>query len=89
LDTLDWLHWNGDLDNPNDSKEDCTADNVMGQEQANCIEDPECPGQWDVSSEPIVPGLIQPAQMSKRHPQKLLMTVNVIEMRRNKAVIKK
>jgi hypothetical protein len=26
LDTDDWLNWKGDLDNPDDSKEDCAAD---------------------------------------------------------------
>jgi len=25
-DTDDWLNWNGDLDNPNDSEDDCAAD---------------------------------------------------------------
>jgi len=45
-DTQDWLHWNGDLDNQNDSEDECAADvesDII--EQDNCIEDPECPEQ--------------------------------------------
>jgi len=44
-DTDDWLHWNGALDNPNDSEEDCSADDDSDIEHNNCIEDPECPEQ--------------------------------------------
>jgi hypothetical protein len=54
-DTEDWLNWNGDLGNPNDSKEDCAADNDSNIEHNNCIEDPECPEQLDVSAAPHVP----------------------------------
>ena len=39
-DTEDWLNWNGDLDNPNDSEDDCTADVESDMEQDNTIEDP-------------------------------------------------
>jgi hypothetical protein len=39
----DWLNWNGDLDNPNDSEEDCAADDESDIVHSNCIEDPECP----------------------------------------------
>jgi hypothetical protein len=42
-DTEDWLNWNGDLDNPNDSEQDCSADDDSDIEHNNCIEDPECP----------------------------------------------
>ena len=48
-DTEDWLNWNRDLDNPNDSKEDCEADDESDLEPDKCIEDPECPEKWDVS----------------------------------------
>jgi hypothetical protein len=33
--TEDWLHWNGDLDNPNDNEEDCTADDNSDIEHNN------------------------------------------------------
>jgi len=65
-DTEDWLNWNGDLDNPNDSKEDCAADDDSDIEHNNCIEDPECPVQQDVSAAPIVPRLVRPTRKSKR-----------------------
>jgi len=58
-------------------------------EKDNNIEDPECPEQRDVSATPNVPGLIRPTQKSKNQAEKVLMTVNAIEMRRNTGVKKK
>jgi hypothetical protein len=88
-DTEDWLNWNGDLDNPNDSEDDCAADVESDMEQDNTIEDPESPEQRDVSAAPNVPGLIRPTRKSKRHAEKVLVTVNTIETRSNKGVKKK
>jgi len=87
--TEDWLHGNGDLDNPNDSENDRGADVESDIEQYNIIEDPDSPEQWGVSSAPNVPGLIRPTRKSKRPVERVLMTVNAIEMRRNKGVKKK
>jgi hypothetical protein len=42
-DTEDWLNWNGNLDNPNDSEEDCAAADEYDIEYNNCMGDPECP----------------------------------------------
>jgi len=80
----DWLNWNGDLDNPNDSEEDCAADDESDIEHNNGIEDPECPEQQDVSAAPNVPGLVWPTQKSKRLAEKVLVTVNAVETWRNK-----
>jgi len=88
-DTDDCLNWNGDLDNPNDSEEDYTADNDSDTERNNCIEDPECPEQQDVSTAPTVPGFIRPTRKSRRQAEKVLMRVNAAETRRNKGVKKK
>jgi len=88
-DTEDWLHWNGDLDNPNDSNDDCAADVESDMEQVKSINDPECPELRDVSAPPNVPGLIRPTRKSKRQPEKQLVTVNAIETRRSKGVKKK
>ena len=88
-DTEDWLNWNGDLDNPNDSEEDCAADDDSDIEHNNCIEDPECPEQQDVYVAPNVPGLVRPTRKSKRQAEKVLMTVNAAETRRNKGGKKK
>jgi len=82
--TEDWLNWNGTLDNRNDSEEDCAADDDSDIEHNNCIENPECPEQHDVSAAPNVAGLVQPTRKSKRQAEKVLMTVNAAEMRRNK-----
>jgi hypothetical protein len=83
-DTEHWLNWNGDWDNPNDSEEDCAADDDSDIEHNNCIEDPECPEQQNVSAAPYVPGLVRPTRKSKRQAQKVLVTVNAAETRRNK-----
>jgi len=42
-----------------------------------------------VSAAPNVPGLIRPTQKSQRQGEKVLMTVNAIETKRNKGVKKK
>jgi len=82
-DTNDWQTWNGDLDNPIDSEEDCAADNESDREQNNGIEDPEWPDQQEVSAAPHVPGLVRPTRKSKWQAEKLLVTVNAAETRRN------
>jgi len=83
-DTDDWLNWNGDLDNPDDSEEDCAVDNESDIEHNNGIEDPECQEQQDVSAAPNVPGLVRPTRKSKRLAEKVLVTVNAVETWRNK-----
>jgi hypothetical protein len=88
-DTEDWLNWNGDLDNQNDSEEDCAVADEPDIEHNNGIEDPECPEQQDVSATPNVPGLVRPTRKSKRQAEKALVTVNAVEMRRNKGGKKK
>ena len=77
------------MDNSNDSEDDCAADVESDIEQDNGIEDPEYPVERDVSAAPSVPGLIGPTRMSKSKAEKLLMTVNSIETRRNDGVKKK
>jgi len=72
------------LNDPNDSEENCAADNKSDIEHNNCIEDPEYPEQQDVSATPNVPGLVRPTRKSKRQAEKVLLTVNAVEMRRNK-----
>jgi len=66
LDTDDCLNWNGDLDTPIDSEENCAADDESDIEQNNGIKDPECPEQHDMSASPNVPGLVWPTRKSKR-----------------------
>jgi len=83
-DTDDWLNWKGDFDIPNDSEDDCAADDESDIEQNNGIEDSECPEQQDVSAAPDVPGLVQPTRKSKRQAEMVLVTVNAVETRRNK-----
>ena len=87
--TEDWLNWNGDLDDSNDSEDDCAAEGEFDIEQGKSIEDPEWPEQRDVSAAPNVPGLIRLTRRSNVQAETLLMTINAIETRRNKGVKKK
>jgi len=89
LDTDYWLNWNGDLDNPIYSEEDCAADDESDMQQNNGIDDPECPEQQDVSAAPNVTGLVRPTRKSRRQAEKLLVTVNAAETQRNKGGKKK
>jgi len=88
-DTDDWLNWNGDLDNPNGSRDDCAADDESDIGPNNGIEDPQCPELQDVTATPNVPGLVRPTRKSKRQAQKVLVMVNAVETRRNKGGKKK
>jgi len=81
-----WLNWNCDLDNPNDSEYDCAADGESDMEPNNGIQDPEYPELQDVSAAPNVYGLVRPTWKSKRHAEKVLVMVNAVEIRRNKEV---
>jgi len=88
LDTEYCLHWDGDLDNSNDSEDDCGADVESDIEQDNAIEDPECPEQRDGRATPNVPGLSRPLRKWKWQAEEVLVTVSAIETRRNKGVKK-
>jgi len=81
--TDDCHNWNGDLDNRNDSEDDCAADDESDIEQNNGIEDSKCPEQQDVSAAPNVPGLVRPSRKSKRQAEKVLVMYNAVETRRN------
>jgi len=87
-DTENTLNWKCDFDNPNDGEDDCAADDESGEEHYNPIENPQCPEQRDVSAAPNVPRLVRPTRKSKRQAKIVLVTVNAIETRRNKAVNK-
>jgi len=52
------LNWHGDLDNPNDSEDDCTAHVESDIEQENSNEDLECTEQRDMTTTANVPGSI-------------------------------
>jgi len=88
LDTENWLDWNGDWDNPNDSEDDCVADAEIDIEQGNGIEDQECPEQLYLNAAPNVPGLIRPTWKSERQAENVLVTVNALETWRNKGIKK-
>jgi len=89
LDTKHCLNRNGNLDNPSDSEDDCTSDNEPDSEQANGIEKPEYPEQRDVSAKPTVAGLNRPTWKAQRQVEKVLVTVNAMETRRNKGIKKR
>jgi len=88
-DTEDWLNWNGDLDDPNDCEDDCAADFESDIEHDNSIEDPEWPERRDARAGGTVLGLILLTRNTERWAEKVLMTINAIETRRNKGVNQK
>jgi hypothetical protein len=88
-DTDDWLNWNGDMDNPIDSEEDCAADDEFDLEHNSGIDDLDPPEQQNVNAAPNVPRLVRPTQKSKLQAEKVLMTVNAVETQRNKGGKKK
>jgi len=88
-DTENWLNWNGDLDNPNDIEDDWEADNESDMELDKGSEDSETPEVRNVSAAPNVPELIQPIRQSRKKVEKALLTVNIMETRRNKLIKKK
>ena len=87
-DTEDLPNWNSDLDNPNDSEDDCAGDDKSDIEHNNGIEDPEYPVQQQVSAVLNVPRLVQPTGKSKRQVEKGLVMIKAVETRRNKGVKK-
>jgi len=66
LDTENWLNWNGNLDDRNDTDADCVADFESDPEQDKGILDEEGLEQQDGSAAPNVPGSIWPTRKSKR-----------------------
>jgi len=88
-DINDWLNWTGDSANPNDSEEDCAADDECDIEHHNGIEDSKCPERQDVSAAPNVPASVLKTPESRRQAEKELFTVNVVETRRTNGGKKK
>jgi len=88
-DTADWLHLNENLYIVNDSDDDCAVDGEIDIGQDHSIENPECSEQQDGRAMPNVPGSIRPTLKSKRQAEKVLVKVNPIKVRRNKAVKEK
>jgi hypothetical protein len=77
------------LDNSNDSEDDWEADNESDTEQDNGSEVSQSLEVQNVSAAPNLPGLIRPIQQSKKKVEKALVTVNIMETRRNKGIKKK
>jgi hypothetical protein len=79
-----------DTDTPNDSEDDWEADYESDMELDNGSEDSDSLEQRSVSATPNVSGMIRPIVLqSKKKIEKVLMTVNIIETRRNKGIKKK
>jgi len=79
-----WINWNGDLHDLNQSEDDWVAHYKSNVELDNGFEDPKSPEQQDASTALTSARLIQPTQWSKKKAEKLLTTVNAIDTRRNK-----
>jgi hypothetical protein len=77
------------LDNPNHSEDNWEADNESDTELDNGSEVSETLEVRNVSAAPNVPGLIRPIRQSKKKVEKALVTVNIMETKRNKGIKKK
>jgi hypothetical protein len=77
------------LDNRTDSEDDWEADNESDMELDNDSEVSETLEVQNVSVAPNVPGLLRPLRQSKKKVEKALVTVNIMETRRNKGIKKK
>jgi len=85
-DTKNWLNWNGDLDNPNDSKDNWEADNESDMSPDSRREDSATPEHRNMSVAPNVLKLIGSTWQSKKRVEEALMTVNIIETGRNNGI---
>jgi hypothetical protein len=83
-DTENWLNWNGDLDNPNESEDKCEADDESDPEPCSGIKASESPEHRVVGAAPNVPGLFRPTRKSMKQAETGLVTVSTMETRRNK-----
>jgi len=88
LDIKNLLNCTHDLDNPNDSEDDCAADAECGIEVDTNIEAPEGPEQRDVCAAPNISGLICPTQNPTQQAEQVFLTVYTIEQRRNEGIKK-
>jgi len=89
LDLKNSLNWNGDLANPHNSEDDCNTEDESDIEPHNCIQDSESPEHWVLSAARNVSGLIRPTLRSMNKAEKGLMTVSVMDTRRNNGNKKK
>jgi len=65
------------------------ADNELNVKLDRAIQDAESPEKQDVNAAPIVPGLSRPTWRRHKQGEKVSMTINAIDMRRNKGNTKK
>jgi len=86
LDTENWINWNGYLDNPGASMDDWEADNESDMELDNGTEDSKTRDPQNVSGAPNLLGFIRPIWRTKTSVENALMTVNIIETRRNMVI---
>jgi len=86
-DTEDWGNRDADLDNTNDTNDDCSADIESGIEKVNAIEVPGCPEHCDGSAAHNVPGLIRHTWKLNRPAEMVLLTGNSIETRRTRRLM--
>jgi len=69
-DTGNWLNCNGDLDNPNESEDECEADDESDTESCSGIKVSESPEHRVVSAAPNVLVLIRPTWKSMKQGEK-------------------
>ena len=83
-DSENWDTWNGDLNNPNKSEDNCEAEDQSDLVPGNGITASEGREHHVVSAKLNVPGLIRPTQRRMKQTEKWLVTVSATETKRNK-----
>jgi hypothetical protein len=77
------------MGNPNESDDECKADNESHIHRCSGIKASETPEHRIASPTPNVLGLIRPTRKSMKYPENQLDTVSAMETRRNKGHKKK
>jgi hypothetical protein len=81
VETEGWLNWNVDIDNRNNSEEDCAPHVESNIEQYNVFNNPECQEQRNVRAKPDVLALIRPRRKLYRQATNVFVKVNAIDTR--------
>jgi len=76
------------MDDPDDTKDDREADNESNILLDHSSEDSETPEQLNVSAAQKDPGSIWLIRWSKKIAEEALLTVNIMETRRNQGIKK-
>jgi len=82
-DTEKWLNWNGELNNPGESKDNREADDESNMELGTSIKSSERPQHQVLSAATNLVRLIRPTRRSMKQAEQGLITVSSTKTWRN------